>query len=166
MPTPPYSCFFLHGLRVDTIAAGFAVAPLVVLLPFLGHRGSWSLWKRITSVWALITFALFLFMELATPTFISEYDTRPNRLFIEYLNHPKEMLSMLWEGYMGVILSGVLICVVLTVLFAWLLRPWRQESQSGSYLKALLVWPLVVFAVFMSIRSSTDLRCARQLTDY
>ena len=35
-------------------------------------------------------------MEVSTPTFIAEYDTRPNRLFIEYLNHPKEVLGMLW----------------------------------------------------------------------
>lgn len=46
-------------------------------------------------------------MELSTPTFITEYDTRPNRLFIEYLNYPKEVLSMLWEGYLPTVATGV-----------------------------------------------------------
>lgn len=158
--TPVWPSIFLHGLRVDTIVAGFVAAPLVVLLPVLGHRFSWTLWKRITLVWALFAFALFLFMELATPTFITEYDTRPNRLFVEYLNHPKEIMSMLWEGYLPTIIAGLVACVAITLIFAWLLRPWSQENRSGNYGKALLVWPLVVLAVFMSIRSSTGHRPA------
>jgi len=32
---------FLQGLRVDLILAGMAVAPLLLVLPVLGHRYSW-----------------------------------------------------------------------------------------------------------------------------
>ncbi|WP_254774080.1 hypothetical protein [Marinobacter sp. AC-23] len=98
--TSVWPSIFLHGLRVDLIMAGMAVAPLVLLLPILGHRFSWTVWKRLTGLWSLIVVFVFLFMELSTPTFIAEYDTRPNRLFIEYLDYPKEVLSMLWEGYL------------------------------------------------------------------
>ncbi len=151
---------FLHGLRVDLIMAGMAVAPLVLLLPLLGHRHCWTAWKRVTGLWALFVVLIFLFMELSTPTFIAEYDSRPNRLFIEYLNYPKEVLSMLWEGYLPILVLGILLCVLLTMLLAWLMRPWSREQCCGSYRKAILVWPIVVLAVFMSIRSTTGHRPA------
>ncbi len=151
---------FLHGLRVDLIIAGMAVAPLLLLLPILGHRYSWTAWKRVTGLWALVVVFGFLFMELSTPTFIAEYDTRPNRLFIEYLNYPQEVLSMLWEGYMPTITVGIFICVSLTALFAWLMRPWYRETKPGSYRKAILVWPVVALAVFISVRSTTGHRPA------
>ena len=111
-PTPVWPDIFLHGLRVDLIIAGMVVAPLVLLLPIMGHRYSWALWKRLTMLWALVVVFAFLFMELATPTFIAEYDSRPNRLFIEYLNYPREILSMLWEGYLPTVLLGSFLVMV------------------------------------------------------
>lgn len=158
--TSVWPSIFIHGLRVDLIIAGMAVAPLGLLLPVLGHRFSWMVWKRLTNLWAIIVVFVFLFMELATPTFIAEYDTRPNRLFIEYLNYPKEILSMLWEGYLPSVLIGIFLCISLTVLFAWLMRPWSRETKPGKYWKAILVWPVVVLAVFISIRSTTGHRPA------
>jgi phosphoglycerol transferase MdoB-like AlkP superfamily enzyme len=158
--TSVWPSVFLHGLRVDLIMAGMAVAPPILLLPILGHRFSWTAWKRVTGLWALIVVFGFLFMEVATPTFITEYDTRPNRLFFEYLSYPKEMLSMLWEGYLPTVAMAIFLCVSLTALFAWLMRPWLQEAKPGRYGKAILVWPIVVLAVFMSIRSTTGHRPA------
>lgn len=158
--TSVWPSIFLHGLRADLIMAGMAVAPLVLFLPILGHRFSWTVWKRLTGLWSLIVVFVFLFMELSTPTFITEYDTRPNRLFIEYLDYPKEVLSMLWEGYLLTVVLGILLCMLLTILFAWLMRPWSREAQPGSYRKAMLAWPIVVLAVFMSVRSTTGHRPA------
>jgi phosphoglycerol transferase MdoB-like AlkP superfamily enzyme len=158
--TSVWPSVFLHGLRVDLIMAGMAVAPPILLLPILGHRFSWTAWKRVTGLWALIVVFGFLFMEVATPTFITEYDTRPNRLFFEYLSYPKEMLNMLWEGYLPTVAMAIFLCVSLTALFAWLMRPWLQEAKPGRYGKAILVWPIVVLAVFMSIRSTTGHRPA------
>ncbi len=158
--TPVWPDIFLHGLRVDLIMAGLVVAPMVLLLPFLGHRYCWSIWKRLTALWAVVVVFSFLFMELSTPTFIAEYDTRPNRLFIEYLNYPREVLSMLWEGYLLTIVAGTTVVIALTWLFAWLIRPWLRESRPGSYRKAMLVWPVVVLAVFISVRSTTGHRPA------
>ena len=151
---------FLHGLRVDLIMAGMVVAPLVLLLPVLGHRYCWAVWKRLTFLWALVVVGTFLFMELSTPTFIAEYDVRPNRLFIEYLNYPREVLSMLWEGYLTTVVLGTLIVITLTWLFARLMRPWRKEAKPGHYRKALMVWPIVVLLVFISVRSTTGHRPA------
>lgn len=151
---------FLHGLRVDLIMAGMSVAPMVLLLPFFGHRYSWAFWKRVTTLWAVVVVFMFLFMEVATPTFIAEYDTRPNRLFIEYLNYPREVISMLWEGYLPTIIAGLILVITLTGLFMWGIRPWLRETSSHRYRNAVLVWPVVVLAVFISVRSTTGHRPA------
>ncbi|WP_417522308.1 LTA synthase family protein [Marinobacter sp.] len=158
--TPVWPSIFIVGLRVDLIMAGMAVAPLVLLLPLLGHRFSWSFWKRLTGLWSLVVVFAFLFMELATPTFINEYDTRPNRLFIEYLSYPKEVFSMLWEGYLPSVILGLILCFSVTYLFARFFRASMRNAKPGSYRKAILVWPIVVIAVFISIRSTTGHRPA------
>lgn len=158
--TSVWPSIFVHGLRVDLIMAGIAVAPMVLLLPLLGHRYCWTMWTRLSTLWAVVVVFLFLFMEMSTPTFIAEYDTRPNRLFIEYLNYPREVLSMLWEGYLSTIIAGSVIVGVLTWLFVRMIRTWQEQARPGNYRKAMLVWPVVVLAVFISIRSTTGHRPA------
>ncbi len=158
--TPVWPDIFLHGLRVDLIMAGMVVAPLLLALPFLGHRFTWTLWKRLTFVWTLVVIFIFVFMEMATPTFIAEYDTRPNRLFIEYLKYPQEVFSMLWNGYLPTVVFGTVLCVAVAALAGWLMKPWLRQPNPGGYRKALLVWPLVAIAVFMSVRSTTGHRPA------
>lgn len=103
----------LGGWRIDAHEVSvLAVAP-VVLSPWLGH---FPLATAITSVWFQFAWLLLVFMEVATPPFILEYDTRPNRLFIEYLKHPREVSGMLWRGFKVPVLGGF----VVVGLAAWL----------------------------------------------
>jgi len=37
---------------------------------------------------------LFVLVEVAMPEFIMQYDLRPNRLFVEYLNYPQEVFKL------------------------------------------------------------------------
>ncbi len=151
---------FLHGLRVDLILAGLAVAFPLLLVPLLAHRHCWTFWKRFTFFWAIGAICLILFMELATPTFIAQYDVRPNRLFIEYLKYPSEVISTLWTGYRLPVLLALAACAGLTAVAAAVLRPWLTTPANPSYGTTLLIWPIAVLAVFMSIRSTTDHRPA------
>ncbi|MCV5949483.1 hypothetical protein OFN94_32235, partial [Escherichia coli] len=66
----------------------------------------------VLGLWVLV------YMELATAPFIQEYDLRPNRLFVEYLIYPKEVLSMLWTGYKLELFIGAL-GTVLTITLGW-----------------------------------------------
>lgn len=88
-----WPAIFLHGLRVDLILAGAVVALPLLLLPLLGHRYTWKLWKRVTFGWALVALVVILFLGSASPTFIAQYDVRPNRLVVEYLEYPREVFS-------------------------------------------------------------------------
>ncbi|PEQ14974.1 sulfatase, partial [Piscirickettsia salmonis] len=75
----------------------------IVLSPWLGHL---PFAATAAGIWYLVAFILLAFLEVATPPFILEYDTRPNRLFVEYLKHPREVSGMLWRGYKGALLGG------------------------------------------------------------
>lgn len=63
-----------------------------------------------------------VFMEVATPQFIMQYDARPNRLFIEYLGYPQEVFSTLWHGFRIALLRGCALTVVLGIALVRLLK--------------------------------------------
>ncbi|MCI1227734.1 LTA synthase family protein [Kerstersia gyiorum] len=87
---------WLGGLRIDLAMLGMLAALPLFLSPWLGHSPRATRW---TAIWFRACWLLLAIMEAATPQFLAEYDTRPNRLFFIYLVYPEEVLSMLWTGY-------------------------------------------------------------------
>ncbi|HKU13354.1 MAG TPA: LTA synthase family protein [Steroidobacteraceae bacterium] len=154
----------VQGARSDLITLGMFAAPIVVALPFFlaARRMSW--WLRLACVWLTLSMTVILFLELATPPFLSEYDMRPNRLFVEYLAYPREVSAMLWGGYRA---SAVLIAVGLATA-GWLIgRHFRRYGHGSETWRAgivLLAWPIVVLLLFVMIRSSFQHRPANLAT--
>lgn len=108
-----------QGLRVDiaTLCWLFILPTLFsTFMPLTGKMG--ECWKRILRIWMVLGLWVLVYMELATAPFIQEYDLRPNRLFVEYLIYPKEVLSMLWTGYKLELFIGAL-GTVLTITLGW-----------------------------------------------
>lgn len=154
----------LQGLRSDLITLGLFAAPAVVLLPLFVAANRLSWWSRLSSVWLSVSLIAILLLEFATPQFLYEYDSRPNRLFVEYLVYPREVSAMLWTGYKGTL---ALVALGLTAA-GWLtvrhfnkyrdnVDPWRART-------VLLVWPIVVIVLFVMIRSSFQHRPANLAT--
>lgn len=150
----------VQGVRVDIIMLCLAAAPLVLLVPFFTHRFAWPAWRRLAGAWVLASLTLLVFMELATPAFITEYDTRPNRLFVEYLQYPREVLPTLWYGFRLHVLAGLAVTAFTVWALAWLMRPWYGAPQRWRAWHVWLSWPLVVLVVAFGIRSSLDHRPA------
>ncbi|ELA6638288.1 LTA synthase family protein [Vibrio alginolyticus] len=108
-----------QGLRVDiaTLCWLFILPALFsTFMPLTGKMG--ECWKRILRIWMVLGLWVLVYMELATAPFIQEYDLRPNRLFVEYLIYPKEVMSMLWTGYKLELFIGAL-GTVLTITLGW-----------------------------------------------
>lgn len=84
------------GVRIDATQVAMLAALPALLAPWVGHYSAASI---ITEGWLLLSWLLLVLLEASTPQFIREYDTRPNRLYVDYLKHPKEVLGMLWRGY-------------------------------------------------------------------
>lgn len=101
------------GLRIDLNQIAMWAGIPLLLAPWLGDRPAAIF---LTGLWLQAVWLLFVLLEVSTPQFIQEYDSRPNRLYVEYLKYPKEVFGMLWKGYKPVLLAAVLVLG----LAAWL----------------------------------------------
>lgn len=96
----------------------------------------------------------FVLMELSTPTYIEFFDSRPGRIFFEYLNHPREVGLLLMGGF---IIQSVFVIVgtVLGGLVAYFgLRRLLEIQTSFSYPSQLLILPVVLVTLVLGARST------------
>jgi phosphoglycerol transferase len=97
--TPQFDQIFTGGLRIDLSTLGYLSLPalLIISIGMLSHCSHY--FRIVIKSYFLVATCALVFFELITPTFIMEYDLRPNRLFLDYLIYPKEVASMLFGGY-------------------------------------------------------------------
>lgn len=162
--TDALASMMLQGLRSDLITIGIFAAPAVLLLPVFLSVGRISLWTRLSSGWLAASLIAIVFLEFATPQFLIEYDSRPNRLFVEYLVYPQEVFAMLWNGYRGLL---CLTAVALAALSWMVVRHFRRYAggvDTWSTRTIALMWPLLIVVLFIMIRSSLQHRPANLAT--
>ncbi|WP_238595943.1 LTA synthase family protein [Methylophaga nitratireducenticrescens] len=147
--------FFIQGVRADLIMLGMLIAPLALLMPLLVNKYTWRFWQKLVWVWGTFIVILVVFMETATPAFIMQYDLRPNRLFVEYLQYPKEVFSTLWEGFRVPLILGVSLTIIAGILFSTMLKKWLSQYRlDWPVWKLWLTWPLLVLLLVVMIRST------------
>jgi phosphoglycerol transferase MdoB-like AlkP superfamily enzyme len=154
-----------YGLRFDVLVISllwFIPAILLWLLPRQPLLAAIDI--GLARFWLVSTTLIILFLELATPAFIDQYDTRPNRLFFEYLDTPVEVLrtSLLeypWHFVVALLVMALLGRYLLRRSRAWFadLRPWPVWVR-------VLGLPLLMALLFMGGRSSFDHRPANAST--
>ena len=99
-----FSEIIISGTRIDLCLTAYLLLIPALLHPWMELISKNKIyWKTLLSTYLFLVFISVIFMELATPAFINEYGLRPNRLFIEYLNYPKEVSSMLFNGHLTTI---------------------------------------------------------------
>jgi len=142
------------GLRIDLVMLGMMIALPAGLAPWFGH---FALAEKITVWWFRLCWFFLLLLEASTPQFIVEYDTRPNRLYFEYLGHPREVFGMLWEGYKLVLLGAVLVVAVGMWVGCRLLKSGQPDQPLRWWWRPVLGLALVAVCV-LSIRGTLDHR--------
>ncbi|MFT3793450.1 LTA synthase family protein [Flavobacterium sp.] len=152
LETENYWYIFPIGLRMDLILMSYLLV-LPVLLSVLLPDALLQKCQRFLNGYFIVFLALLLLMELATPDFIHEYDTRPNKLFLDYLIYPKEVLGTLFKSYL---MSIVLTVLVLGGFVYGLLKKRRFlfAVRPTAYKIKLLWFPIVAFLLFWGARSS------------
>jgi len=150
----------VQGVRADLIVLGYFVAIPVLLAPFFAHKFAARLWRGFNVYWATLALFFVIFMELSSPPFIMQFDVRPNRLFIEYLSYPKEVLATLWNGFRLALILGVGFSVLLGLVIYSILNAASANAHLWSIKKLLLLWPVIFVVVFLQVRSTTDHRPA------
>lgn len=143
---------FVNGLRFDLILLSYLSLIPFLLLTIAPPKANKVIDKILT-----IYFSFFLIiiaiMELCTPEFIDQYDTRPNNLFLEYLIYPKEIFNMMLKARPLVILTLTLIITgLIYVAIKWSPRIFKSHYQS--YKIRLIAFPLIGFLLFWGARGS------------
>lgn len=158
--TREWLAIIIQGIRADLIMVSFWVLIPCLLIIFFKPNDWKNSWDKFTYYWAIVGATLIIFMELATPSFIMQYDARPNRLFIEYLKYPKEVFATLWNGFRIPFLMGIILTALLSFFATKLLSDKKNTYEPVSYKKILITWPLVILCLAVCIRSTTQHRPA------
>lgn len=137
------------GLRADASLLGYLMAPLLLVQPLWWR---WQKhWQRLVQVWFMVWGAVIILMELVTPPFTSQFDSRPQRIFFEYLVYPQEIMTMMWKGFrlelMLVVLLGGLLIWGWVKLSRYGYHRWCASGSSWS----LFGWlPMLVLVLLMA----------------
>lgn len=148
-----------QGIRFDIISLAMFAAIPALFLPFVTSS---NLVRKYAlpaiKYYLLLVTAMFVFLELATPNYITQFDFRPNILFIEYLQHPREVFNMLIKAVPLQLLGAVLV----TLLAVYVVNRKISKAISATTNSYLLAAPLMALAAAaictLAIRSTLDHR--------
>jgi phosphoglycerol transferase MdoB-like AlkP superfamily enzyme len=154
----------LQGLRSDLMTIGLCAAPVTLVLPLFIVARAIRSWIVLCSVWLSACLVFILFLELATPQFLLEYDARPNQLFVEYLAYPRQVFTMLWQTYPALLIGTALGVAALSWVTYRHFRKYVGNVTAWRPGIVMLVWPCVAIVLFVMIRSSMQHRPANLAT--
>lgn len=123
------------AIRIDLSSIGYlATIGVFILILHVVARPKTELFQRIFTLYGSCVVTVVVIIEASTPAFINQYDVRPNRLYIEYLDYPQEVFSMLVHGHLFAMLSTLLLASLTSVYSYRLLC--RAFTQPPSLKKA------------------------------
>ena len=154
-----YWLTFLYGLKMDTIVASMLLVIPLIIVSF-SPQGLAKVSNLFLRLYFVSVLSFIIYIENATFPFFAQYDVRPNFKFVEYLEYPKEVFSMIIADYK----LAISMAFVMISLFAWLFLHKTKESylpvlQTPLLKRAILFLPLAVL-LFIGIRSSFGHRAA------
>jgi len=145
----------VYGIRIDIVSSAYALALPVLLSPFLeGYRISHRVWRKFLTIWLTIWAMIFVVMEFITPGYIKEYDIRPNRLFVEYLIYPRELVNMLLKGYLIHVLIGSAALILSVCLVYRFIAKLSHPASNWNFFHKLAYFPVLALLLFLGARSS------------
>lgn len=145
----------LVGVRMDTVLLCMVVViPVLITLLLPAFITGSKHYRSFISVFLCLWATLFVLMELATPTYIAFFDTRPGRIFFEYLNHPREVGLLLLGGF---VIQSILVIIgtVLGAVAAYTgVRRLQALQTTYPYPRQLLILPFVLALLVLGARST------------
>ena len=159
-----WSHVWLHGLQFDAVLIGMVWAFPAALTPWMATtRVTQRVWSTVLRWYGGLVLLLTAFMELSTPAFIAQYDSRPNYLFVEYLGYAKEVGGTLVKDFWPHLLAAAVLLPALAWAYARLSRPTRQPSTIRLW-QAVPLSVLLFFALALCARGALGHRPANPAT--
>lgn len=144
---------FIYGLRMDTIIISIMLA-IPTLALCLSPKIFSKFISKLLNIYILSFLILAVFIECASFPFFAQYDLRPNYLFIEYLEYPQEVSSLLFKDYkLQFIAAFLIISLVVTLYIKSKFINFENVFQQ-SYLSRILMLLPILLVLFIGIRSS------------
>jgi len=155
----------IQGLRSDIILMGVVLAiPAILTLMASVYNPVSCVWFKLVNLYLALMFSIILFVELSSPSFINQYDLRPDYLYVEYLKYSREVFSTLWSAYkLPLIFSTIITLAAGYRLFRGLDKIDHTKTEI-SPLKAILLTSVILFICIAAIRSTLDHRSANPST--
>jgi len=153
--TANYGLMFPVGLHMDLILLSYLCFLPAAILSLVPDKFLKYFTKFLTGYFILFLF-IYFFMELITPQFLDQYDTRPNRLFLDYLIYP-ETYSLLIKEY-PVAIVFVALFAALFIYFGY--KDGRKffSIPATPYKYRLILMPLLFFFLIWGARGSLTTR--------
>ena len=143
------------GLRMDTILLAMVlVLPVTVTLLLPGSIIDSRVYRVAISLFLSVWGMLFALMEFATPVYADFFDSRPGRIFFEYLSYPREIGLMLVNGFLiesVLVIAGTLF--ILAVVYLGLAKL-QQLQGRWSYPARIIAFPVVLVLLVLAGRST------------
>ncbi|MFC2073692.1 LTA synthase family protein [Campylobacterota bacterium] len=148
-----YMMSFVHGLRMDTIAVSYLLI-IPVLFLSLSPKVLASSVDKIMRGYFFVVILILVYMENATFPFFAEYDVRPNYKFVEYLEYPKEVFSMLIAEYKLAFGFALIMMALVGWLYARVSKDDFIQVFEDAHLKRLALFIPLGLLLFIGVRSS------------
>lgn len=150
---------FLQGLRFDLVLLGLALVVPALAFPVLASSDRMlPVWRVLLRIYLPAILVLAVFMELSTPSFINQFDSRPNFLFVEYLEYPKEVASTLWTAYKLPLIIAVVCISALGVTSIRRFKVLTSKMKSTGAVHAAWIFPCLLVMCVGLVRSTFDHR--------
>ncbi|MBN2782936.1 MAG: sulfatase-like hydrolase/transferase [Campylobacterales bacterium] len=144
---------FLYGLKMDTIVASMLLIIPTISLTLLPS----FLAKHIDAFlkyYFLVVISILIYIEIATFPFMAQYDCRPNYLFVEYLEYPKEVFDMILADYkLPLLLAFITIAAFVRIYLKTHKNDFLEVTQQP-YIKRVIWFLPIGLLIFIGIRSS------------
>lgn len=144
---------FLYGLKMDTIVASIILIIPTFMLTIMPRYFS-NIIDKLLKIYFLVFSIFAIFIEVATFPFMAQYDSRPNYLFIEYLEYSKEVSSMIFADYKIELLIAFTIILTFCFLYLKKYKDSFVELFEINYFKRFLLFLPLMIVLFIGIRSS------------
>ncbi|MCG3702407.1 LTA synthase family protein [Aliarcobacter butzleri] len=144
---------FIYGLRMDTIVICIILVIPTIFLAITPKIFS-NFISKFLSIYILFFLLIALFIECASFPFFAQYDLRPNYLFIEYLEYPQEVTSLLFKDYKFQFIAVFILIIATIKIYSKSKFINFEQVFKQNYISRILILAPILLVLFLGIRSS------------
>ncbi len=144
---------FIYGLRMDTIVICIILVIPTIFLAITPKIFS-NFISKFLNIYILFFLVIALFIECASFPFFAQYDLRPNYLFIEYLEYPQEVTSLLFKDYKFQFIAVFILIIATIRIYSKSKFINFEQVFKQNYISRILILAPILLVLFLGIRSS------------